>query len=85
MRSKNGVLLPVVFLAVVVLVSPLDALTAISPGLSAALSATETYMPPNPDIHVNPINGLSADFIMGAHVSMLKQIDGGAFGFGAER
>jgi arabinogalactan endo-1,4-beta-galactosidase len=77
MRSKNGVLLPVVFLAVTLLITPLGVFTAVPP----RLSATKTYMPSNLDIHVNPINGLRSDFIMGADVSMLKQIEdsGGKF------
>ena len=45
-------------------------------GTLPSLSAADTY-----NIHVNPINDLRSDFIMGADVSMLKQIEdsGGKF------
>ena len=33
------------------------------------------YIPEESDFHVNPVEGLSPDFIMGADVSMLKQIE----------
>jgi arabinogalactan endo-1,4-beta-galactosidase len=55
----------------IISVTPLDIFTVVLPKLSAA----------KPDIHVNPINDLNSDFIMGADVSMLKQIEdsGGKF------
>ncbi|HTX92794.1 MAG TPA: glycosyl hydrolase 53 family protein [Anaerolineales bacterium] len=39
------------------------------------LSAKKPSAPPAPGVQVNPIDGLSPDFIMGADVSMLHQIE----------
>src|SRR5690349_16858467 len=45
------------------------------------VAAPQIYAQSSGDIHVNPIDNLSPDFIMGADVSMLKQIEdsGGKF------
>ena len=69
MRSKHRALFLVEIFAAILLMTPLVGFTTALPGLVAA------------EIHVNPINNLSSDFIMGADVSMLKQIEdsGGKF------
>jgi arabinogalactan endo-1,4-beta-galactosidase len=72
MKSKNRTFLLVGILAIIILTTPLVDFTGALPSLSAA----DSY-----NIHVNPINDLRSDFIMGADVSMLKQIEdsGGKF------
>src|SRR5215216_4710083 len=72
MGSKNRVFLLVRIFALSLFITPLVGFTGELPRLSA--SATD-------GIHVNPINNLSSDFMMGADVSMLKQIEdsGGKF------
>ncbi len=69
MRSQNRALLLVEILAIMMFSSPLIGSASAQPDLSTT------------DIHVNPIDNLSPDFIMGADVSMLKQIEdsGGKF------
>jgi len=72
MRSKNKAFLQFRILAIIMCMTPLVGFTGILPSASAA----ET-----PSLHVNPIANLSPDFIMGADISMLKQIEdsGGKF------
>src|SRR6185369_10954674 len=72
MRSKNKTFLRVGFFAISMFITPLLSFTVILPSLSAA----DTN-----NIHVNPIKDLRPDFIMGADVSMLQQIEdnGGKF------
>ena len=72
MSRANRIFLLIDVLAIVILITPLVGFTSAAPDLSA----TEAY-----SIHVNPIDNLSPDFIMGADVSMLKQIEdnGGKF------
>ncbi len=70
MRSKYKIFLLIGIFAISVLIMPSGGFTGILPSLSAA-----------DNIHVNPITDLKSDFIMGADVSMLKQIEdnGGKF------
>ncbi len=72
MRNANKAFLLVGLLAVSMFITPLVRFTGILPNLSAA-DAT--------NIHVNPIDNLRSDFITGADISMLKQIEdsGGKF------
>ncbi len=77
MRSKNRGLLALVISAVVLCTTPL----AIFADSLPKLSDTKRNRQSDPEIQVNPIPNLSPDFIMGADVSMLKQIEdsGGKF------
>ena len=72
MRRANRIFLLVDIFAIVLLITPLVGFTSASPSVSAAAAYS---------IHVNPIDDLSPDFIMGADVSMLRQIEdyGGKF------
>jgi arabinogalactan endo-1,4-beta-galactosidase len=74
MRSQNKALL-ITILAIMMFSVPLVSFAGILPDLSATSALLAN------DIHVNPIDNLSSDFIMGADVSMLKQIEdsGGKF------
>jgi arabinogalactan endo-1,4-beta-galactosidase len=66
MRSTKHKLLLVEIVAIIILIVPQVGLAGGLQSLSAAA-----------DLHVNPIENLSPDFIMGADVSMLKQIEDG--------
>jgi arabinogalactan endo-1,4-beta-galactosidase len=71
MKNKKRAIVPVVIFATVILLVSVVIFAVILPMLSAAKQDIQT----SPGIHVNPIDGLSPDFIMGADVSMLKQIE----------
>jgi len=75
MRSPNRALLLVNVLAIMIFSVPLVVYARVFPDLSVIPMSSAN------DIHVNPIDNLSPDFIMGADVSMLKQIQdsGGKF------
>lgn len=75
MRNLSRALLLVEILAITMFSSPLIGFAAVLPDRSAISTLSAG------DIHVNPIDNLSSDFIMGADVSMLKQIEnsGGKF------
>jgi arabinogalactan endo-1,4-beta-galactosidase len=77
MRRKNRTLLPIDKFVVILLITLLVGFTS----SLQRLSASTINIPSAIEIHVNPINNLSSDFIMGADVSMLKQIEdnGGKF------
>ncbi|MEO8391865.1 MAG: glycosyl hydrolase 53 family protein [Chloroflexota bacterium] len=72
MRSKNKIFLLVDVFAIILLMTPLVGFT----GTPMSLPAAQTN-----SLHVNPIDNLNPDFMMGADVSMLKQIEdsGGKF------
>ncbi len=72
MKSQNRALFLIEILAIMMFSSPLVGFAGALSNPSAAQSNS---------IHVNPIDNLSPDFIMGADVSMLKQIEasGGKF------
>jgi arabinogalactan endo-1,4-beta-galactosidase len=74
MRSKNRALFFVRIFVMTILITPLV-------GFTSSQTAPQIYTQAAGDIHVNPIDNLSPDFIMGADVSMLKQIEdsGGKF------
>jgi arabinogalactan endo-1,4-beta-galactosidase len=75
MRSSNKSFLLVEVLAIIILIVPQVGLAGVAQNPSASYTAAAS------DMHVNPIENLSPDFIMGADVSMLKQIEdsGGKF------
>jgi arabinogalactan endo-1,4-beta-galactosidase len=71
MKSRRRVVLPVAIFALVILIVSVVIFAVILP----MLTASDQNIQSSADIHVNPIDGLSPDFIMGADVSMLKQIE----------
>jgi arabinogalactan endo-1,4-beta-galactosidase len=70
MKNKKKVIAPVIISSLVILLVAV-VIAVILPRLSAANKNIQD----SSGIHVNPIDGLSPDFIMGADVSMLKQIE----------
>ncbi|MBI1278350.1 MAG: arabinogalactan endo-1,4-beta-galactosidase [Anaerolineaceae bacterium] len=74
MRKKSGLLLSLCLIGLILNI-PLIVSANRLPELATATKLVAS------DIHVNPIENLPADFIMGADVSMLKQIEdsGGKF------
>lgn len=71
MKSKKRVVLPVVISALIIVI--------VSVVIFAVVLSIRSGAKPNlqssSGIHVNPIDGLSPDFIMGADISMLAQIE----------
>jgi arabinogalactan endo-1,4-beta-galactosidase len=74
MKKTNKLIVPIT-VAVIVLLAALF-LTLVLPQLTSRRLA-----PLPPDFHVNPVDGLGPDFVLGADVSMLRQIElsGGRF------
>jgi arabinogalactan endo-1,4-beta-galactosidase len=70
MKNRKRILVPVVLSALVVLLAVV-VIIVILPMISAANKNIQD----SSGIHLNPIEGLSPDFIMGADVSMLRQIE----------
>ncbi len=70
MKNGKKIILPVVLFTAVVLLAVV-VIIVIMPMVSRA----KTNIQDSSQIHVNPIEGLSPDFIMGADVSMLRQIE----------
>ncbi len=81
MRNQNRAFLRVAFFAIIIFSLPLVGSASVpqAPPDAALLSSS--------DIQVNPIENLSPDFIMGADVSMLKEIEdnGGKFSENGEQ
>jgi arabinogalactan endo-1,4-beta-galactosidase len=71
MKNRKSAIVPVVIFAMVLLLVSVVIFAVILP----RLSATQQDIQASPGFHVNPIDGLNPDFIMGADVSMLKQIE----------
>jgi arabinogalactan endo-1,4-beta-galactosidase len=71
MKNPRKVIAPVAIFALVVLIVSAVIFGVILPMLSASKQAIQT----SSGIHVNAVDRLSPDFIMGADVSMLKQIE----------
>ena len=71
MKNKKRVVVPVVIFGLVILSLSVVIFAVILP----QSSATKPNIQSSSGIHVNPIDGLRPDFIMGADVSMLRQIE----------
>ena len=71
MKNKKGVIAPVVIFAFVILVVSV----VIFGVILSMLSANKPNIQTSSGIQVDPIDGLKPDFIMGADVSMLAQIE----------
>jgi arabinogalactan endo-1,4-beta-galactosidase len=70
MKTRKKLFVPVVISALVILL-----VTVVIAVILPMLSAANKNIQDSSGIHVNPIEKLSPDFIMGADVSMLKQIE----------
>lgn len=90
MRSNKRLIAPVAVVAIVAVAAPLAAFSVLKQSPSATQTPVSTApgqptheptlapLPPLPSdisIHVNPIDGLSPDFIMGSDVSMLAEME----------
>jgi arabinogalactan endo-1,4-beta-galactosidase len=70
MNNRKNILMPLVVAVLVLII-----MTALILVLLPKLPKAKPNIQDSSGIHVNPIDGLSPDFIMGADVSMLKQIE----------
>ncbi len=71
MIGKKRILLPAVLVVAVLLIALVLLFTVVLP----RVSPVHPNLVDSSSIHVNPVDGLSPDFIMGADISMLAQIE----------
>ena len=71
MKNNRRIILPLVICAAILLIAAIYIFTNVLPGLPA----NKPNLQSSAGIQVNPIEGLNPDFMMGADVSMLAQIE----------